>query len=279
MILKRNNEAGTTAWNIKPLFFVLIMFLGFMSCATFAGKNKTAQPQHDVNITYDAHVKSMLSTIEEINKNAPATFSLNFIITGATGDKKFKVTGEGAYDRNLKKMHISMADYIFKTPISMVFQDGEVIKVYFQVDKKVVEDSMSTMRVDRYVDFQCDFPVVYDLLTGKIPLIQGYTVKKGLAAPAEVSYVLLENDRFFETISFKEMVPDRIRFVDKSTRRETEIYIKERILLNNTTYFNRLRVVSGTEKEINLEFSAIRLNMPVRVKGTEMIPAGTQVIR
>lgn len=251
-----------------------------LSCFTMSQKKPLNTQPRDVSVTQDSHVQSMLNAIKEINDHAPASFSLGFIISGATGDKKFKVTGEGAYSRDEKKLHIIMNDYIFKTPIASVFQDGDRIVIYFQVEKKMVEDSITTIKVDRYVDFQCDFPIVYDLLTGKIPLAEGYTVKKGLVSgEGDVSYILLENDRYFETISFKGMVPDRIKFVDKSNRRETEIYIKERVRLNDTTYFSRLRVVSGSDREINLEFSGIRLNVPVKVSGPESVPSGTPVIR
>ncbi len=254
--------------------------LSQLSCFTMSEKKPVNTQPRDVSVTQDSHVQSMLNAIKEINDHAPASFSLGFIISGSAGDKKFKVTGEGAYSRDEKKLHITMNDYIFKTPIASVFQDGDRIFIYFQVEKKMVEDSIGTIKVDRYVDFQCDFPIVYDLLTGKIPLAEGYTVKKGLvSAEGDVSYILLENDRYFETISFKGMVPDRIKFVDKSNRRETEIYIKERIRLNDTTYFNRLRVVSGSDREINLEFSGIRLNIPVKVSGPESVPSGTPVIR
>ncbi len=239
----------------------LLLFIG--SCVSTGEKKEIIVEKSD-----NKEVNAMISRIEAINKNAVKTYSASFEVDGAVKKKKFKSIGRASFDRTAGKMYISFLDYIFKSPVTKVYINGKEIIFYFPVDKKLVKDNAATINLRNYNNIDIDYPIIYDLLTGVIPLIKNYSVKQGLAkSDGNKSYLILENDKTYQTISFYKNYPDRIKLVRKKNKRICEIYLKKRMSQDNGYFFRRIVMIEkAADVRIALTFKSLKLNSPVKVK-------------
>jgi len=237
----------------------------------------------DLSSSENRDVKVMLDTITSINENSPLSFTASFLIDGSVGKKKFKSFGEAEYDGKVRMMSITFLDYIFKSAVTMMFQDGNDISIYFPVEKKIVRDNFKTINLLNNNDVDVDFRVVYALMTGRIPLIEDYSVKKGLVSSDDnTSYLILENDLFYETISFSGKQPDRIKLLHKKTKKSFEIYFRKFKKHGKSRFFSEMTIISSeNDAKIDIKFNRIKLNIPLRVKTIKdvKLPKGVKVIR
>lgn len=212
----------------------------------------------------------LLGYVRAINESAPASIEAQFYINGKA-KKKFKSQGEIQYSREAGRMMIAVTDVIFRSPLLYFFQSDAVLKFYFPVDKKLFIDSIDTINLKNYTEYNIDFPVVYDIIRGAIPLIGDYRIKKVQpAAGTAGTFLVLENDDSFETISFNGEWPDKILLIRKSTGERYEAYFEKYIRNTDTHYFKNLVLVAPqADVRIELQVSRHRLNAPVTVKSLQ----------
>jgi hypothetical protein len=228
-------------------------------------------------------IRVMLGAINEINKKSPDFFAADFNIDGSQEAKKFKLLGTLEYSKKQKMMHIAFLDFIFRSPLTTLFQEGDVIRIYYPSEKRMYIDSMKNINLSNYGGVGINFDLLSGLITGNIPVITDYTVRQGLVAnDNRGALLILENSRFYETISFKGNYPDRIKFVNKATRENFEAYIDKPVAQGGTLFFtNIILVVRDARIRLDIKFNRIKLNTPAKVKTHRDItlPADLKVIQ
>ena len=228
-------------------------------------------------------IRTMIDNISSINRKAPESFTLDFNIDGTYGEKKNKMLGSVQFSRKQGAMSVSVVDFIFRSPLMTFLQEGDAIRVLYPVEKKMYVDSVRTINLANYGGIAIDYGMFRDLITGAIPLLPGYSVKQGLAANnGKGSMLILENPKYYETISFQGSDPDKILLIDKATRHKLEIYVKNPVVQGACRIYSDIAIVSrNVPLRLEIVFKRIQLNTPVKVKTIKDIklPNGLQIIQ
>ena len=119
-------------------------------------------------------------------------------------------------------------------------------------------------------------------MTGNIPLLINYRIKEGIKTEKNSTYLVVENDSFYETISFKNNIADKMLFIKKTTGEKIEVYLDKRIKAGDSHYYSKIRFVSETsDMKISLEINRIRFNVPVKVKSVNSfkLPKNVKLIQ
>ncbi len=249
----------------------------------------TATVRDDATIKGQYHpagkegIRAMVDSIAVINKKCPESYALDFDINGTYGDKKNKILGNAQYDKKRRAMHVAFVDYIFKSPVMTILREGDTVRVYYPVEKKMFVDSSKTIDLANYGGVTIDFDMFHDIITGAIPLIAGYSVKQGLAAnDGKGSMLILENPKYYQTISFQGNDPDKILLINKKTREKLEIYVKKPFAQGASRIYSNIMIVAqGVRLRLDITFKKIQLNGPVKVKTVKDIklPDNLKVIQ
>ena len=153
-----------------------------------------------LNETETAKAKELISKINSINSSSPETISSSFIIDGNTGEKKFRMEGKIAFNKS-GHYKITVLDYVFQSPIIEAYREANELLFYYPSEKRLIIDDINKIDLYSYTGFNSDYKMIYDLLTGNIPLIENYKVYKCLYSENEKGYYLiLENNECFENI-------------------------------------------------------------------------------
>lgn len=228
-------------------------------------------------------VRNMVDSMSAVNKQAPATYAADFTVDGTIHDKTYKLMGSVQYNRKLRAMHIAFLDFIFRSPITTVFKDGDIIRIYYPAQKKLFVDNCKTIDLVNYGGVSVNFDLMYGILTGSMPLIPDYTVKEGLASnDGKESILILENGRYYETISFVGNSPDKIKLIDKTNRNTYEIYMKKPVIQGDSHFFANVMIVSqDTPVRLDIRFHRIRLNTPIHIKTIQeaKLPGNVKIIQ
>jgi hypothetical protein len=232
--------------------------------------------------TEDLKAREMMDSVRSINDRSPASFDYSFTVEGAMKTKKFKSTGTAQFDGDQDRFSASFVDFIFKSPLTSIFQNADEVILYFPSDKKLFRENRNVMNLRNYSGVNIPFQVAFSLVAGKIPLLENYAVKEGyVSADGSSSYLILENSECYETISFSNGAPDRIKFLRKREREELEIYLRKRTVKDGCLlYQNVMILVKDMDVKIDITFSVMKVNGPVKVKTISDIklPVDVQVM-
>ncbi|MBN2040893.1 MAG: hypothetical protein JW864_12690 [Spirochaetes bacterium] len=253
---------------ILKIFTILLLFTGLSTCSkTLEGTKKdyTAADKEETN--------ALLLLIEKINNKNPDSFDSRFIIEGHSGKQNFKTSGKVQFNHTPRKMRVIFHDAVFKTPIVELIQDNDILKFYYPIDKRIIIDNINKLNIKFYLnyDLNFNFSFIYDILTHRIPVIDNYSVKKGLQGeerqPGKDGLIILENDSFYETLSFSNEIPDKILCLNKKTRERIEVYLNDPSYIEGILSYRNIRLVSPESNvKINIYFSSKRINVPVDQK-------------
>ena len=246
--------------------FVLVSFSFIISnCSKNIIESKKVINKSDGN-----EILVLLKKITEINNNSPRAFSVTFTLKGIIDGKKFKTLGSGIYNKSPKKMRITVKDVVFNSALSIVIVDNEIIKFYIPVEKKLYIDNEKTIDLKNYINLNINYKIFYSLVTGMIPILSNYRIKEGLTTKRDSPprlFLILENDDYFETISFRENIPDKILFINKSTKEKFEIYLEKPLYIANTLYYKRIKFIFlETDCKLSLKFNNIKSNIQIKLK-------------
>jgi hypothetical protein len=244
----------------RTISFLLIPLLALCCSSALVPKQFTA--------IEDQTIQQFLAAIADVNSKAPQTLSAYIEIEGVKDNKQYKSAGEIAFDVTTDQMNIFFFDFIFKSPLTMLLKNGDALSIYYPAEKKLILSSMEKAGISSFIGLPIDLPVLIDLAQGKIPLIADYRVKQIVSEEAEErTYLIVENDRCFQTISFKKDRPDRIMFITKTGQHKIEFYINKYHRDGDARYYRNISLLLESQK-LNLEisFSRITMNAPVRVK-------------
>ena len=213
-------------------------------------------------------IRDMVNTISTINTGLPESYSAEFSIDGVSGVKHFKSLGSAQFNRKERAMYVSFTDFIFKSPVMVLMMDGDLVRIYYPAEKRLFVDNVNTIDMANYSGPGIDFDLLHDLATGTFPLIKNYSVKQGYrAVEGTGTMLIIENAKYYETISFKGKVPDKILLMNKRTREKTEVYVKKVLADRGSRFFGTILLVADQGRlRLELNFSNIKLNAPVRVK-------------
>ena len=239
-------------------------------CAFLAGCGKGLR-EEEALAQYHASgketVQEMLDVLKGLDARAPRFLQADFSIEGARREKKFRMIGSLQYDRPARAMHASFSDYIFRTSILVFFAEGDDLRLYFPVEKKLFVESMRGIDLGDYGGPSMAMDIVLSLATGNIPLLAGYRVKQGLRENnGEGTMLLLENPRYYQTVSFRNGLPDKVLIIDRETRERFEIYFKKRINSGDVSYVEQMvMVASQTGLRIDLRLKSVRTGGSIKV--------------
>lgn len=231
----------------------------------------------------------LIRKIEQANSETPRIFSAKFVIEGASPkNKKFKTLGEIACDRSAELFKVTFVDSIFKSPMAVVGRDGNKLKVYMPVEKTLYEDDVQFINLKNYIDVNIEFGFISAVATWQVPLLKNYKIKQSVlqktsgAGKEEENYIVLENDFYFETISIKNDIPNKIMIINKSNKEKAEFYFENPERKNNMLYFNTIRYISAQRGErISVKFSSVSANPPL-IKERDFslkVPPNTKTVR
>ena len=150
-----------------------------------------------------------------------------------------------------------------------------------KIDSKKVIDL--PFKIKNITGIDMDIDCMVSLIEGSIPLIKDHSVKRVYTEDdGRRYYLILENRKTFETLSFKKGIPDRILLMDKKGKKKIEVYIVKYHWKNNTIYYRKLNLIDEQAKiNLDITFSDINMNKAVSLM-TETdiaIPQGTKIIR
>ncbi len=274
------------------LFAFIIIILSYAGCAAKNTEGTSLLRGDEKNVANE-----LIPIIERANSEVPQSFSAKFVIEGVSvKNKKFKTLGEIACDRRSELMKVSFVDSIFKSSMAIVAMEGKKIKVYMPVEKTLFEDDARFINLKNYIDVNLSFDVLYSVVTWRVPIINNYSVKQSVVKKPvgmgknnadnsdknEENYIVLENDSFFETISIKNNLPNKIMLINKATKEKSEFYFENPEKKNNVLYFNTIRYISAQRGErISVKFSAIASDVQfVKDKDfTLKTPNTTKIVR
>ncbi len=268
---------------IYIVFFTSVLVLFMNSCAGRSVKGSQAGSDENITPAMRDEIRRMTGIVERINSQAPSSFASSIEIIGNIREKKFKSVGSVNYNKKTGRFHITFLDYIFKSPVTRIFQDGDRISIYFPADKKLVLDNRKTINIRNYMDLNMDYYLVYDLFRGAIPVLKNYRVKKGLtSADGKSSYLIIENSEYFETISFRGDTPDKLLIIRKDNKEKIELYVKGFTIKGKSRYYKNIRIVAKkSDLRLDFMFKGTRINIPVKVRTIESIrvPGSVEIIR
>ena len=115
----------------------VLVFLVFAATGcTGAGVRIDETPPGQYHPAGDAAVRSMLDSVSALAKKSPLTYSADFMLTEAPA-RGNTASWEAPSSTGQCLMHVAFKDFIFKSTVTMFFQEGDTIRVYYPVEKDV----------------------------------------------------------------------------------------------------------------------------------------------
>jgi hypothetical protein len=249
------------------LFFPVITVL-VLACGSseILNNNKNFKEADNKNTAY------LLNLVEKCGDKSPRTVNANFDIEGHSESKSFKASGNLRFNANSRKVRIIFHDAVFKSPITEIIQDEDIIKIFFPFDKILYIDNVKTINLRSYSSLELDFNLVSCLSYGRIPVIKNFSVVKGLESGAgsgssDNKFIILENNDYYETISFKLDTVDKILWMNKDTRKKIEVYFDKPVGGEDILFYKSVRIFSlKNDFKITINFNDIKFNIPVDVE-------------
>ncbi|MCL2025405.1 MAG: hypothetical protein FWG92_01195 [Leptospirales bacterium] len=208
---------------------------------------------------------ALLNNIALINDNAPSYYDITFTIEGLLNNQKYKLIGNAQLDAKLNLFCLSLTDFIFKSPISTVLSNNDETILYFPTEKRLFRYTNNSFDLKTFWNINLDYEIIRILASCRIPLIDNYKVKESATSADNASYLILENKRYFETITFKNNIPDKIKIMDKNDRSETDFHLLSPRKYNETLVYRKISVLSKSFS-FDISLNSIKVNTPVKVK-------------
>ena len=241
---------------MKLYKIIPFVMLCIFSCAT-TDTVEHAQPKGSNS--------DLLDSITLINDNAPLYYDITFTIEGLQNNQKYKLIGNAQLDANLNLFCLSLTDFIFKSPISTVLSNNDETILYFPTEKRLFKYANNSLDLKTFWNINLDYEIIRILASCKIPLIAGYKVKGSESSADKPSFLILENKNYYETITFKNNIPDKIKIMDKNDRSETDFHLLSPRKYNESLVYRKISVISKSFS-FDISINSIRANTPVKVK-------------
>ncbi len=276
------NDSSQTGLVTRVFLFLCVLSFIFLSSCS----RNVVKDEKDFKVADDENIALLLTSLEKFNLNSPKSLYAEFNTEGQSLKKKFKASGIVQFHNNPVLMRLVFHDAVFKSPITEIVRNEDIIKFYFPFENVLYIDNEKTIDLKFYSNIDIDFKLISDLTLFKIPVIRDFSVRKGLEGGNSESgknkLLLLENNDYYETISFINEIPDKILWLNKRSKEKIEVYFKEPVFYGDTTLYKNIRIVSlNSDLKIDIYFSSIKLNIPLDLEKMIQIklPSNGKVVR
>ena len=256
------------------------LYMAVMTAIILFGCQTADKPV--TNETENIKAKELISKINNINSSSPETISSLFTIDGNTGEKKFRMEGKAIFDKK-GYYKITLLDYVFQSPLIEAYREANELYFFYPSEKRLLIDDINKIDLSAYTGFKSDYRMIYSMFTGNIPLINNYKVNKCLYSEKDDGYYLiLENNECYETIFFKDDMPEKILILYKDNKHKFEIYLKSPVKTGNGTFFRSVKIIATEiNTTVNINFIKPSFNLAVAVEklNRNKLPKNTVIIR
>ncbi len=249
----------------RIVLIYLIPFLIIAACST-----PEITPDRPFTRADKEQVNEILEIIKKVNSQAPHTIDAAFRLDGFLNKKKFKASGHFLYIKSPGKARITFVDSVFKSPLTTLVQDGETIKIHFPVENTLIMDNEKTINLEDYISVPVNYHFLKNMITSRIPLLTEYSINRVLHTTKDDGestgemYLILENDNYYETISFKNSIPTRILLVTRKSRKKFEFYFLEPSIRDGLFHFKGIEMVEPeTGNKVTITFSKYKTGQKI----------------
>lgn len=238
-----------------------ILLLVFASCSGRDGSRKAE------DIPLSGNDKEILLRIGEINESAPYSCDISFSLEASFKRRRYKLGGSYQFSKSEDRLYASVFDTIFKTPLAMLFAEGNTAAVYSPLQKKLYKYADAS-RGSGLRGTGLDFYLLRDLAGFKIPLLKnGKTKESSSSDDGRTAFIVLENNSGYESIFFEDGIPNKIVFSSKNSAQgdETEIRLSDSRLYGESLIPRKITVIKGNDR-VDVGLDSVEINTPVAVK-------------
>jgi hypothetical protein len=249
----------------RIVLLYLVPFILIFACAT-----PGITPDIPFDQASEEQVNDILEKIKIINSNAPSSINAAFRLDGFIDKKKFKASGYLLYNKSPEKARITFVDSVFKSPLTTLVQDGNTIKIHFPVENTLIIDNENTINLKDYISVPANYLFLKKMITSHIPLVSEYSINRGLLPLKDDGentgemYLILENDKYYETVSFKNSIPTRILLVTRKSRKKFEFYFIEPSIRDGLFRYKGIEMVEPeTGNKVKITFSKYKTGQKI----------------
>ena len=230
--------------------------------------------------------QEILKKIEFINSNLPESFTSRIAVKSTINGKSFSIAGNVYYASNPVAIKVMLNDLIFKSPVVEILLQADQLKIFMPIEQSVYIRNPDPER-DTTASLEINTQFLSQTALGRIPLITGYTVTKSFIEEEQGKItgkrvVVLENKMYYESISVKNGIPDKVRILAKNGVDTFEVHFENPSQNDNVILYKNVSAFSeNTGNNFSIEYIDLKLNAPFdrnKIFHIE-IPRGTKVIQ
>lgn len=257
-----------------PLLAVAII------CGCVSGEGNVQLKKTDLRDAED-----ILKQIESVNRSLPASLTAKISVVSKVSGRSFRTSGSINYTAKPELIKVTMIDLIFRSTVAEILLESGILKIYVPIDKALyIREKNTDGLAAASLEINPDF--VSQTALGRIPMIAGYSVTKSYASekkgtePAS-NVIVLENDSYFESISVKDGLPDKVRILSKRGSDKFEAHYSEPVKQGEILFYKKIKAFSeNTGNSFEIEYSGLVFNVPIDSGVfTLTIPKGTKIVR
>ncbi len=252
---------------------IIIIFIIICSCTYCQKKNVKKE---SVNTTVEnKKAKHLVDRIQSFNKKSPQTIKAWLYVVSVFKTKTYRSSGFMQFNGKRDMMYLRFVDTIFRSPLTILSKNKNNLRIYIPSTKQLFLDSAQTINMTNYTQINLSFSLLFQLATGKIPLLKNYKIKK-----LKGKYLILENSSFYETLSFKNNIPNKVLFVNKYSKERIEVYLWGLKKIGDTRIYSRIKVVSRSKGvRLNMSINGMKINKPITIYTNFRVPGNVKVQR
>lgn len=249
---------------MKKLLFIMLVIIFVVSCKTTEKPTIEIEPENKVE-TLDKNTLKYIGILEEINSNRPKAFSCSMSAKIIADGKRYNALGTGYCKTEPFKIKIILTDNVFRFKMmELAISDG-ILKAHYTIEKTYVIDYFS-QDADKINSTGQNSAVLAALFSGKIPLISGKSEKKvynpEVAGGVDSNTTLLdiENDKYKQTVLFKNELPEKITVYDKIKNTKYSIKYSNPYRKDGFLFYKNIEIVSGSPyMYLNIRFNNLKI--------------------
>ncbi len=248
---------------------LLPVSLLFISCATTeTGTLPVPEPVPEGS-------SALFARLQEINEKAPSLCSIKFTAESTVGSKKNTFAGTVSFDRQAGLFSLEIQDPVFRILMTAVILEAQDVTVWIPGRNIRYIDSPATMNLKNYGLIDMDFRIIYDLLTGRLPVPE----KGNITGTEEESVLAVENDSCMEKISFSGNLPESCAITKKSDGTAVLIRLEKPELFGESLLYKKITAENGDgSMKLEIKTGSVKTAAPLKVKTVRdyKIPSGVK---
>jgi len=265
-----------------PIFILLLVTALVLAAGCTSGQKASGTfKSGDIR-----EAQEILKKIESINSTAPDTFTSRIAVKCSINGKAFSIAGNVFYASEPLAIKVMLNDLIFKSPVVEILLESDQLKIYMPIDQSVYIRKPDPAR-DTTASLEINPQFVSQTALGRIPLISGYTVTKSFIEEEQgkstgTRIVVIENDLFYESISVKNGIPDKVKILSKNGVDKFEVRYDNPSQLGDILFYKKVSAFSeNTGNTFSIEYTDLKLNASFdRGKVFRIdIPRGVKIIQ